>query len=301
MSPPLAPLVAVAVLVVSGLWAQVGHADGPADGVADAAATTSQAPAKPQEQGRVLVLDPQGELTPSEAQGLQELLVSLLEERLSVPILSTNSIRERLDVEAQKQLVGCAEDACLAEIAGALDTRFLLISRVSGVGGTQILRLELYDAQKVETLARSTQRGTSIAELVRLTEPGVDALTSQEGVRPLAGPIAGPRRRPGAPASADAWKVPAGWTSLAVGTGLVALWGVAYSVYGLSALPAQRQAALAYAAEPSEATHADLAEKGSAARRAAIVSNASAAGACLGLGAIGFGTWAVLTAPGDDP
>ncbi len=78
---------------------------------------------------------------------LQDIFVARLQKVDRYEIISNSDIARMLNVEQQKQLVGCDETSCLAEIGGALNARWLVTGNLSLLGGKQVLSLKLVDTQ----------------------------------------------------------------------------------------------------------------------------------------------------------
>lgn len=89
--------------------------------------------------------------------GLVEALTQVVPETLEglgvFKAISTQEIKQLLAFESQKQLLGCNDVSCLAEIGGALGADFLVIGNLSLVGDTYIVQLQLANiaAAKIES------------------------------------------------------------------------------------------------------------------------------------------------------
>lgn len=92
------------------------------------------------------LVDPVGEV----------LLASAAEHLSQYAIIGGSDIKAWLDAEQAKQLVDCQAELCYAEIAGALNARFLLASELSLVDESYILNIKLIDTQKGVSLGRSS-------------------------------------------------------------------------------------------------------------------------------------------------
>jgi TolB-like protein len=62
-----------------------------------------------------------------------------------------------LEVDLEKQMVGCSEESCLAEIGGALGARWIISGTVALLGGRRVLTLKLVDAQAVRLQKQLTK------------------------------------------------------------------------------------------------------------------------------------------------
>jgi len=71
----------------------------------------------------------------------------------TIDIVSSAQIREMLGFEKQKQLLGCSEGSCLAEIGGALGVDYLVTSQLAKLGSRYRLDLSLINQTKARTVA----------------------------------------------------------------------------------------------------------------------------------------------------
>jgi TolB-like protein len=121
-----------------------------------AAATTAEAPATHRAAlPKLAVLDMQdltGNLGPK-----AKLLTALLYDEVAAAhtseAISASEIVEMLGVERQKQLLGCTETHCLAEIGGALGNDYFLSSQVGRIGSRVRLDIRLIDSRKSKVAA----------------------------------------------------------------------------------------------------------------------------------------------------
>ncbi|MDP2339963.1 MAG: hypothetical protein Q8O67_03310 [Deltaproteobacteria bacterium] len=124
-------------------------------------------------------------------EGVDAKLVSVLEQALveeadaaGYDAVSGDELRALLDVEATKQLTGCVDEACLAEIADGMGARVLLSGSVTRVAGRTSVALTLFDSHKAKVLARESFEVTQSAKARDEIRPaarrllGVDAETS---------------------------------------------------------------------------------------------------------------------------
>jgi hypothetical protein len=74
-------------------------------------------------------------------------------------VLSTRDVAALLDMEQQRQLLGCEDDSiCLAEVAGALGAERVLSGSLSRIGGSVLVRLTLLDSQNAAAVANVGRR-----------------------------------------------------------------------------------------------------------------------------------------------
>lgn len=69
-------------------------------------------------------------------------------------VLSSRDIEAVLGFEQQKQLVGCEDAECLANIGGALGVDLLLVPRVGKLGGQYVVSINLVDTREVRSVGR---------------------------------------------------------------------------------------------------------------------------------------------------
>jgi hypothetical protein len=85
-----------------------------------------------------------------------------------VQVLTASELEAVLSVERQKALLGCESQACVAEIAGALDVERLVLGSFSQMGQSWMLELQLVDGRSATTLTHASRRkkGGSIDDLL---------------------------------------------------------------------------------------------------------------------------------------
>jgi hypothetical protein len=137
---------------------------------------------------RVAVLDVRaiGDVEARQVEGLSSLIASEVSGRSNDQVVSGADIRAMIGFERQKELLGCSETSCLAEIGGALGVERIVVSEVSTVGGVWLLSMSLVDIEKARTLARLTRRAASSHALVDTTVAAVPELLSGAGDVPAA-------------------------------------------------------------------------------------------------------------------
>lgn len=96
--------------------------------------------------------------------------------RHQLRVTSGSDLRAMLDLERQRQLVGCSESECAAELAAALGTEWLLLSDLSNVGGQWLLTLTLIHTSQREATVRTARKTTNKAALVDLATDAADEL-----------------------------------------------------------------------------------------------------------------------------
>ena len=95
-----------------------------------------------------------------QADALNDLVASQIADIGKYQVITKADIESMLTMEQQKiQLTGCADDACLAEIGGALGVNLLVSGNLAQFGEVFLINLRLVDAKKAQAVARSSARG----------------------------------------------------------------------------------------------------------------------------------------------
>lgn len=88
-------------------------------------------------------------------------LVLELRKLQRVSVVSMDEVRAMLDVESQKQLSGCADDSCLADIADSLGVDGVVIGSIARLNEQVVFGLRRIDQREAKTLGQVTERLTS--------------------------------------------------------------------------------------------------------------------------------------------
>lgn len=105
---------------------------------------------------------------------LIDLIAAELAKDKRFTLTTENEMRRAAELAAEKQTVGCDDDsACLAEIAGALDARFVVGGRINKLGGDWVLTLALTDTKTIEVLSRATVTAPTLPELRHRLPEGI--------------------------------------------------------------------------------------------------------------------------------
>ena len=90
---------------------------------------------------RVLVLETRADAAwLPKVKAFGDLLATILEQRTTAEIVPSSSVKDRLTVAADRLSAGCDDTACMSEIAGALDARWVVALMNEGkVNGKQLL------------------------------------------------------------------------------------------------------------------------------------------------------------------
>jgi hypothetical protein len=168
-------------------------------------------PAAADARTRVLVLDVQsdGGVPPEVARTVGRLIAARLEKRPRLDVTAAGELRALVDFEAQRIDLGCEQESCLAEIAGALGADVVFFGNIGALGGLVVLSLGSFDTRRGAALARETVEVERLEDLPRRVAPAVDRLAA----RALGGPPPAP-----APTATDSPWFWVGAAGVAVGT-----------------------------------------------------------------------------------
>lgn len=146
---------------------------------------------------------------------LGEILVEVIHRSGKYDAISTADMAAMLDVELQKQQVGCENDTnCLAEIGSAMGADLILDASAGTVGVTRVLAIKLIDSRKAEVKGRETETVAGDEELIGAAHRLVARLLGLP--EPAAAPQAEKGLKPG-------WFVVGGGVALAAAGAVVGL------------------------------------------------------------------------------
>jgi hypothetical protein len=171
-------VVVVIALHAFGARAQDAAQEPPAVVSPAPAVVVPRAPAvAPTEPGRVkvIVLDLKGaSLTSAESSALSSLVTVSLSEFAALEVVSGSDVREMLELEGQKQTLGCEESmSCLAEIAGALGARLVTYGQVEKLGSLWLLTMSMQDTKAGRPVGRVALQGDGIEALAKAVPDAV--------------------------------------------------------------------------------------------------------------------------------
>ncbi len=89
-------------------------------------------------------------------------------------VIGKRDISTMLQLEEQKNMLGCDELGCISDIGGALGVRWVLVGNISRFGELYLLNLKLMDVERVE-VARSVAHKVAGGQAALLDELGAAA------------------------------------------------------------------------------------------------------------------------------
>jgi hypothetical protein len=111
---------------------------------------------------------------------LADLLLEALLSRHGIRALGPSDARAMLSAEQQKLLVGCKDESCMTELAGALGADWLIAGTVGKLEDLYVVSLQLIDARKARVTARATANLKSLKEAPEKLGGLVDKLLGQQ-------------------------------------------------------------------------------------------------------------------------
>ena len=156
---------------------------------------------------------------------VNDILGQSVSRHAALKVISTEDIRRMVDVDTERQIVGCDDASCMSQLAGAFGARYLLYGSVAKLGGLYVVQLTLFDSDKADGLGRVRTETRDLSELTSAMDAAVDDVC-----RPLLGdPIQ-------VPLPATDWSTVGLWTT--TGGAVLALLGGGLVIAG--ALPYAR-------------------------------------------------------------
>lgn len=120
-------------------------------------------------------LKPIGTVKKALADSLSPVLINELSKREGMSVVSQSDIRALLALETDKQLMGCNEESCLADIADSMGAELLATSTLAKVGRNWVVSVTLLQVDGAKVLKRATakQRGEPADAITRAIEEAV--------------------------------------------------------------------------------------------------------------------------------
>jgi TolB-like protein len=88
---------------------------------------------------------------------LEDLLATEIRKAGDFRVIGKSDIMKMLRLEERKNLMGCSDDSCIAEIGGALGVRWVVFGNVGQFGSTFLLNIKLMDAEKIHVVGSSSR------------------------------------------------------------------------------------------------------------------------------------------------
>ena len=139
------------------------------------------------EKKRIAVADLRADaaLEKGTARTLNEVLLVEFQRSGLFEVIAGSDISSLLKLEEQKAMLGCSDDACLAEIGGALGVELLITPSLGAVGEQYVINIKVLDVAKVKVLVRTSEFVSRddteiVAGIQQAVKQVIDQLTSGE-------------------------------------------------------------------------------------------------------------------------
>jgi hypothetical protein len=103
-----------------------------------------------------------------------------------VTVIGMDEVRAMLDLEAEKQLLGCPDDSCLAEIAESLGADTLVVGSLAHIGEENVIGIKRIDQRAASVAGQVNQRlkPANGEEFLAAIGPAVEALFGDFSLKP---------------------------------------------------------------------------------------------------------------------
>lgn len=104
---------------------------------------------------------------------ITEIVTSSIAKNTKLDVISGADVRRQMEVEANKELLGCdaSSASCLAELANAMGARFIVYGKLGTLDDVVILTLNVFDSEKAQAAGRVVAKDKSLAALAERAEP----------------------------------------------------------------------------------------------------------------------------------
>lgn len=98
-------------------------------------------------------------------------------QKSAIEVITQNDVKQLLDLEASKQLMGCDADAsCMAEIGNAVGVPYIVTGTLAKVGSSYVLNLSTVDVRAAQVLAREAFNAKNPEDLLDMTKLAMERL-----------------------------------------------------------------------------------------------------------------------------
>ena len=115
--------------------------------------------------------------------GVEDSLASVLNESFLVALKNSgqfgnvvggSDLRAMLDLEQQKQALGCGDDGCLAELGGALGVPYLFYASLAKVGSKYVMHYKVMAVEEAKVVVRGMKTAAGDDALLGMPQTLVD-------------------------------------------------------------------------------------------------------------------------------
>ncbi len=124
----------------------------------------------------LLDLKVSGEISPQRVTGLGSLLASELSRESRLSVITAEDIRALVGLEKQKELLGCGDSSCLAELGGALGADYVLSAELAQIGSTYLFSASLVGMKSAAPVKRLSKPAANDDVLIGIVQGAVPEL-----------------------------------------------------------------------------------------------------------------------------
>lgn len=140
----------------------------------------------------VLSLEAAG-VAPEEAKVLDGMVANALSAYSTIEVVTSEDLAQMMELEGQRQQLGCDTKSCLAEIAGAMGARYVVFGSAGRLGELFVVQLNLFDSVEAKAVERREIQAAAVEGLATQVRPAVaDLLRKVTDEEVEAEPIDGP-------------------------------------------------------------------------------------------------------------
>ena len=149
--------------IIVGLTSSTAAAEGPVSKSSSAANTTRSQPSKRSlELAAMPLRSSSPKISSKQVAVLNELVLTLIaDDGRFVRVISGSDLTDLINLEQQKQALGCEESGCMAELARALNVPFIAVGEIGYIGQQTVYNIKILDVDKAEVLARAGATATT--------------------------------------------------------------------------------------------------------------------------------------------
>lgn len=115
---------------------------------------------------RVLILPPSSSsYAAHELAPLSGMIATAVASDVRLDVVTSEDLSSLVALEGERQIAGCDDSSCLAELAGAIGARYVVFGDISPLGETAVANLRLFDTQSATALKRVALTAPSLAAL----------------------------------------------------------------------------------------------------------------------------------------
>jgi hypothetical protein len=108
---------------------------------------------------------PAAAIEKSEVELLTSIITATLAKESRLEVLSSSDVKRIVQLEGERQALGCSESTCLAEIAGAMGAQLVVYGDIGKLGSQMVLTLNLFDGATATAPGREVIVAASLDEL----------------------------------------------------------------------------------------------------------------------------------------